>query len=185
MSAHGGHGSPYTFIFGAGLSWALSAQSASACGIWEWREGMDFSTLTPPSEFNWKNHACVVCMVCSSNLIVWGVGERETSLVSPGMFQCWWQTASFIFATPKPPHLHPRVFSSGRTLSSNSEKVEFNQEADPSKRGMEASLAAISVSLYSCWHPCHLFCGTSSLCCDLDLHGFVVVCLFVCMCIYF
>jgi hypothetical protein len=77
MSAHGGHGSPYTFIFGAGLSWALSAQSASACGIWEWREGMDFSTFTPPSEFNWKNHACVVCMVCSSNLIVWGVGEGD------------------------------------------------------------------------------------------------------------
>ena len=67
----------------------------------------------------------------------------------------------------------------------NSEKVEINQEADPLERGMEASLSAIRVSLYAAVDfPVICLSGTSSLNCDPNLHGFVVVYLFVCMFIF-
>lgn len=83
-----------------------------------------------------------------------------------------------------PSHLHPRVFSSGQDFIFEWWKCWIQPRADLPKRGVEASLAAISVSLYEAVvdNPVTCFSGASSLYGDLDLHGLVVaICLYVCL----
>lgn len=146
MSAKGGQGSPHTFIFTARLLWASSAQSASARGIYEWRrEGTVFTPLTSPKEVNWKNTACVVCMVSSSNGIVWGVGGGA-HLLSVLAYSSAGDTLTHLC------HPHSPLRHLGGTLSSNGENVEFNQGQIPLRGAWKHLLIGSS-----CWHPCHLF----------------------------